>query len=51
MNSVLLLEEISIKQFVSDLKSMLLGVESDTFVYLHAVRITINCIIQVTNKM
>ncbi|XP_015438948.1 PREDICTED: gamma-tubulin complex component 6 [Dufourea novaeangliae] len=35
INTVLLLEEISVRNFVGDLKSMLLGIESNTFDYMH----------------
>lgn len=42
INSVLLLKEISTDKFVNDVKSMLLGIESDTFEYTHTVCILIN---------
>ncbi|XP_043252433.1 gamma-tubulin complex component 6 isoform X2 [Colletes gigas] len=41
MNSVLLLEEISSKEFINDVKSMLLGIESYTFNYTHMAGFTI----------
>ncbi|XP_076160532.1 gamma-tubulin complex component 6 isoform X3 [Ptiloglossa arizonensis] len=41
INSVLLLKEISTDKFVNDVKSMLLGIESDTFEYTHTTGFTI----------
>ncbi|XP_076241875.1 gamma-tubulin complex component 6 [Calliopsis andreniformis] len=41
MNSVQLLEEISIEQFATNMRSMLLGIESDTFAYIHTTGFTL----------
>lgn len=42
MNSLLFLEEISMKEFINDMKSMLLGVESHSFEYKHMVYILVD---------
>ncbi|XP_017767258.1 PREDICTED: gamma-tubulin complex component 6 [Eufriesea mexicana] len=41
MNSLFLLEEISMKEFINDVKSMLLGVESHSFEYRHMIGFTL----------
>ncbi|XP_076292493.1 gamma-tubulin complex component 6 [Lasioglossum baleicum] len=41
MNSALLVEEIPIRDFVNDTKSMLLGIESNTFYYAHMTGFTL----------
>lgn len=42
MNSSLLLEQVSIKEFICDVKSMLLGIESNSFEYGCVVCVFIN---------
>ncbi|KOC68778.1 Gamma-tubulin complex component 6 [Habropoda laboriosa] len=41
MNTVLLLEEVPVKEFINDVKSMLLGVESDSFEYRNVTGFTL----------
>lgn len=45
MNSLLLLEEISAKEFIHDVRSMLVGIESNSFKYGDVV-----CILPNLNK-
>lgn len=42
MNSLLLLEEISAKEFIHDVRSMLVGIESNSFKYGDVVCILFN---------
>lgn len=42
MNSSLLFEQVSTKEFICDVKSMLLGIESNSFEYRCTVCIFIN---------